>query len=332
MIAADGFGAVLLTPHWLWATLPLLLVHGWLVRRSPRLPLATAGGPELRLARLPKGWRARLRWLPWFGEALAILALVLALAQPVQRRPKPPEPPGRDLLLCVDRSSSMAADDLQPGRTRLSVGIELLGEFVRLRQHDRLGLVAFARYADLRCPPTGDHTALLELLQGTTMVAKDGPEDATAIGAATALAGAVLRRSPARAKVVVLVTDGEENVAGEGDAQSIAPLHAAQLCAASGVRVHTIVVGRGNQRADGTWAPLDTTAVQQLATTTGGRSFEAQDRQALANVCAAIDELEALPWAPPGVEVQALFPWAIAAGLLALALAWLGAVWLRRPW
>ena len=78
MIATDGFGAVLLTPHWLWATLPLLLVHGWLVRRSPRLPLATVGGPELRLARLPKGWRARLRWLPWFDEALAILALVLA--------------------------------------------------------------------------------------------------------------------------------------------------------------------------------------------------------------------------------------------------------------
>lgn len=332
MSAAAGFGATLLTPHWLWATLPLLLVHGWLVLRAPRLPLAAAGGPELRLARLPRSWRARLWWLPWFGEALAILALLLALAQPVQRRPKPPEPPGRDLVLCVDRSSSMAADDLQPGRTRLSVGIELLGEFVRLRQHDRLGLVAFARYADLRCPPTGDHTALLELLQGTTMVEKDGPEDATAIGAATALAGAVLRRSPARAKVVVLVTDGEENVAGEGDAQSIAPLHAAQLCAASGVRVHTIVVGRGNQRADGTWAPLDTTAVQQLATTTGGRSFAAQDRQALANVCAVIDELEALPWAPPGVEVQVLFPWAVAAGLLALALAWLGAVWLRRPW
>lgn len=332
MSAADGFGSTWLAPHWLWAAVPLLVVHGCLVRRSPRLSLASAGGEERRLARLPKGWRARLCWLPWFGEAVAILAMVLALAQPVQRRPKPPEPPGRDLVLCVDRSSSMAADDLQPGRSRLSVGVELLGEFVRLREHDRLGLVAFARYADLRCPPTGDHTALLELLQGTTMVEQDGPEDATAIGAATALAGALLRRSPARAKVVVLVTDGEENVAGEGDAVSIAPLHAAQLCAASGVRVHTIVVGRGNRRADGTWAPLDTTAVQQLATTTGGRSFVAEDRQALADVCAAIDELEALPWAPPGVFVQVLFPWAIGAGLLALGCAWLAALWLRRPW
>lgn len=332
MSAQEGLGPTLLAPEWLWAIGPLLVVHGWLVLRSPHLSLAAGGGPELHFARLPKSGRARLWWLPWFLEALALGLLVLALAQPVQRRPKPPEPPGRDLVLCVDRSSSMAADDLQPGRPRLAVGIELLGEFVRLREHDRLGLVTFARYADLRCPPTGDHAALLELLQGTTMVEKDGPEDATAIGAATALAGALLRRSPARAKVVVLVTDGEENVAGEGDAQSIAPLHAAQLCAASGVRVHTIVVGRGNRRGDGTWAPLDTIAVQQLATTTGGRSFRAEDRQALANVCTAIDELEALPWAPPGVEVQVLFPWALAAGLLALAFAWLGAVWLRRPW
>lgn len=330
MIAVATFE--LQQPAWLWLLLPLLLVLGLVARRRRRLPLAQAG--ELLVAAgapLPVSWRVRFSLLPTLLRVAALVAVVVALAGPVVLRPLPPEPPGRDLVLCVDRSSSMAATDLAADRTRLAVGLDLLGEFVLARRHDRLGLVTFARYADLRCPPTGDHGALLQLLQRTAMVAKDGPEDATAIGAATALAASLLRRSTAAARVVVVVTDGEENVATAGAGKSIAPLHAAQLCASSGIRVHTIVVGRGNARADGSFAPLDTTAVEQLAATTGGKSFRAENAAALAAVCAAIDELEAAAWLAPGVVAE---PWYVAAIVVALSLlaaAWaLSTFWLRR--
>lgn len=319
-------------PAWLWLLLPLLLLHALLARRRRPVPFAAAG--ELGATageRLPRSWRVRLALAPALLQALALAAAAVALAEPVVLQPAPPVPPGRDLVLCVDRSSSMAATDLAPDRTRLAVGLDLLGEFVRTRADDRIGLVTFARYADLRCPPTGDHGALLQLLQRTTMVAKDGPEDATAIGAAAALAASLLRRSAAPARVAIVVTDGEENVATAGSSKAIAPLHAAQLCASSGIRVHTIVVGRGSARADGTFAPLDTTAVEQLAATTGGRSFRAENAAALASVCAAIDELEAAAFQAPGVVAER---WHGAAMLLALSLFatafGVSATWLRR--
>jgi Ca-activated chloride channel family protein len=315
------YGWTLAQPGWLWLAPALLLAA---VRRWRALPRARFAAQALLaepeapgLPRLPATWRARTWWLPGACQAAALACVLVAMSAPVERVPAPPSPPARDVLLCLDVSSSMAATDLAPDRTRLQVGVEVAARFVRARAQDRVGFVAFARYADLRCPLTRDHDAVAELLQSLQLVANQGPEDATAIGAAVARAAATLRRSPVPGRVIVVVTDGEENVATAQAPDEIAPLHAAQLCAQAGIRVHAIVVGRGNQKADGSLQALDTTAVQQLAATTGGRFFIAGDATALAAVYAAIDALEAVPVAPPGVRTIARFPVA-----LGLALAW----------
>lgn len=327
---APPLGPALLAPAWLWLAAAVLGVAAWRWRRRPQLPWSgfalAADGPPM-----PTTWRARLAALPAALEALAALALVVALARPVDRAPAPPSPPGRDLLLCLDVSSSMAANDLDPARTRHDVGLALAERFVRARPADRIGLVAFARYADLKCPPTADHEALVAALRALRMTPKEGPEDATAIGAAVGKAAASLQRTDAPAKVVVVVTDGEENVSNKLQPDEIAPLHAAQACAAAGVRVHAVVVGRGNPKPDGSFQALDTTAVQQLASTTGGRSWRCEDEAALAEVYAQIDALEADALAVPGVVVRERFaPVLLAAVLLAAIARALRATWLRR--
>lgn len=325
-MSGDGFGWALAAPGWLWLLPAVAAAVWWRARIAPAVLLAPAGAPPA----WPRSWRARLQPLPPLLEFLALALGVLALAQPVERRPAPPSPPGRDVLLCLDVSSSMAATDLAPDRTRLAVGIDVAREFVRNRPADRVGLLSFARYADLRCPPTHDHVAVAELLGRLGLVAHEGPEDATAIGAAVATAAEALRRSPARARVVVLVTDGEENVASALAPHEVAPVHAAQLCADAGIRVHGIVVGRANQKG-GRLQPIDTTAVRQLAESTGGRTFAAGDAAALAGAYAAIDALEAVGFAAPGVVEGQWFPVVLALGLALLALARSLAAWLGRP-
>ena len=215
----------------------------------------------------------------------------------------------------------MAALDLDPVQTRLTVGKQLAAEFLLGRVDDRLGIVTFARFADLVCPPTADHTAVTELLDGVQLVDPEGPEDATAIGAAIGMAANLLQRSTAVGKVIVLLTDGEENVATAGAPDQIAPLHAGQWCRDHGIRVHAIALGRGEQAADGTWRALDTTAVQQLAKISGGRFFPATDATTLRSVYAEIDQLEAVQFAEPGVRVIEWFALPTWFGLCLLALA-----------
>jgi Ca-activated chloride channel homolog len=334
-MTSPGLGWQWQAPGYLWLLPLVLLLALWRLRRRPRLPTAMAPwllDPVLVAAAPSRpSWRQRLRWWPVALETAALLLAVVALMQPVQVLPLPPRPPGRDLLLCLDTSSSMAADDLAPGRTRFAVGIELASAFVRARTDDRIGFVPFARFCDLRCPPTADREAVVAMLAQLALVPSDGPEDATAVGAAVATAAATLRRRPAASKVIVLVTDGEENVAMLGAPDEIAPLHAAQLCRQHGIRVHSIVVGRGNRKPDGRVVPLDTTAVQQLSRATGGRFFTATEERALAQVYAAIDALEATAFTVPGTRVRQWFPLLLAVAVLLLAAArWLATGWLRR--
>jgi Ca-activated chloride channel family protein len=313
-------------PIWFVLVPVLLALLGWAAWRRAGVPVSEPPRGE----RLPGSWRRRLRAVPAVLEGLALLLGVAALARPVQRLPAPPERLARDVVVCLDTSSSMAAEDLAPGRSRLAVARTMAAALVGARAGDRLGCVTFARYADLRCPPTLDHAALQQVLAGIEPVAADGPEDATGIGAAVAAAAEVLARSPSPGRVVVLLTDGEENVATSDRAGEIAPLHAAQLCATFGVRVHSVDVGRGQQLADGRYAPLDTAAVQQLAAGTGGRFFEAHDAAALLAVGREIDGLEAARFAEPRHVVREWFASlvAVAVGLLCGA-HWLGRTWLR---
>lgn len=268
----------------------------WVARRGGRASILFAPYPLVDgdggAPALPRTWRTRLAAMPRVLQVAGLVLVVVALARPVRRDPLPPTSEGIDLLLCVDVSSSMRANDLDPSRSRLDVAKGAAARFVEGRPGDRIGLVTFARFPDLRCPPTLDHAALLRIIGAAAPVESDGPLDATGIGTAVARAAQVLRAGGATSKVVVLLTDGEENVATADAPDEIAPLHAGQLCRELGVRVYAIAAGLGERRRDGTWVALDTRPVRALAERTGGRFFEARDAGAVASVYAEIDRLE----------------------------------------
>lgn len=322
------FGFSFADPGWFVLLLLLPVVVWSRGRARPGLPLAvpTPGTGAAPWSHVPQSWRQRLVFVPPTCLGLGSLCLVAALARPTQRLPLPPERLGVDLLVCLDTSSSMAAQDLGDGQPRLAAALQFAARFGAGRPADRLGCVRFARFADLVCPPTLDHEAFAALLPRVELVVADGPEDATGIGAALAVAADVMQRSTSKSKVVVLLTDGEENLATTASPQEIAPLHAAQWCRQLGVRVHTVVVGKGSPQPDGSFLPLDLEVVQQVAATTGGRCYTAPDAAALAAVQAAIEALEKVPFAEPRVLVREWFALPL---WLGLALGWLGR-WLTR--
>lgn len=328
--AAEGF--VFAAPGWLWL-LPVLVAVGWLRWHRLERTQFAAGfllQPGATGKRLPRTWRARAFHLPSALHAAMLALVVVAMAQPQSQRQQPAPPAGRTIVLCLDQSSSMAATDLAPGRSRHDVGREVAAAFVKDRPHDRIGLLGFARYSDLRCPPTADHEALGELLAALPLIAADSPEDATAIGAAVATAARSLERASG-GRVLILVTDGEENVAHELAPDEIAPLHAAQLCAALGIRVHAIQVGSGNVKPDGQVVPIDGSALRDLAALTGGRHFVAADARGLAGVYAQIDQLETSPPSPGRLVGYEWYPAMLGLALLLAALArGLAIGWLRR--
>lgn len=324
--AAGGFafvhGAAL-------ALLALLPVLWWAARRRPPV-LLFAPAPLGRRgefgAALPQTWRTRLTWLPDVLELLGLAALIVALARPVVRTPIPQTRPGIDIFLCLDVSSSMADTDMAQGQDRLSVAKQAAARFSLARGNDRIGLVTFARFPELLCPLTLDHAALRRLLANTSMVERDGAEDATGIGTALARTVQVLRASDSKTKVIVLVTDGEENVATAQTPEEIGPVPAAQLARELGVRVYTIALGSGVAVAaanGGRSVPIDTRQVQQVAQMTGGAFFKARDAQAIEQVYARIDALETGPVPEPEFRVDEWFGFAVVGALCAAAAAWL---------
>jgi Ca-activated chloride channel family protein len=290
-----------------WMLLLGLLIPIALLLRRRRGKPAVKFGPAAFVEGLPRTWRSRLASLPAVLQALGLALVVVALARPVQRAALPLRIEGIDILLALDTSSSMAARDLDPSRNRLDVAKDAAARFIAARPHDRLGLVRFARFPDLRCPLTLDHGALGNLLSEVGMVEADGPEDATGIGAAVALAAKVLRGSVAKSKVVILLTDGEENVATAQTPQEIAPLHAAQLCKELGVRVYSIVVGTPGAAAPDGRLAIDTTQVRKMAERCDGAFFEAPDASSLARVYAEIDRLEKVVLEEPRFRLEERF-------------------------
>jgi Ca-activated chloride channel family protein len=300
-----------------WLLLLALLVPAalwWRRRRgAPAVPFAP--GP---LARdLPRTWRVRLLPAPRVLETAGLLLVVAALARPVHRVAVPHLTEGLDLVLCLDTSSSMAATDMDPQRTRLDVAKAAAARFIAERPHDRIGLVCFARYPDLRCPPTLDHDALRQILDAVEIVDSDGPEDATGIGTAVARAAQVLGGEGTGSRVVILLTDGEENIATKRRTDEIAPLHAGQLCRELGVRAYAISAGLGTRNEKGEWVEIDTTQVESLAKRTGGRFFAARDAGAVASVYGEIDALEKIEFAEPRYRLEEGF-WPLLATALAL--------------
>lgn len=280
-------------PQLLWL-LGLILVG--LALRLILRPRARDFAPFPFVPHLPRSARQRSRALPLLLQALAVGFLILAMARPQQKQLQPVVEEGIVMLLSVDLSSSMAATDLDPqqeGRNRLSFAQEAAANFVEARPSDRIGLVSFARNAQLVCPPTRDRRSLQLLLQDLELYPEGHEQDATGIGTALARCVTFLEGSEAPSKVVLLLSDGEETVATSPDVAAIHPRQAAAFCRESGVRVYTIATGPDAESTRRT--------LRDVAASTGGFAFAASDARALGDVYAAIDQLERarfeeLPW------------------------------------
>lgn len=292
---AGQLGWALASPAWLLLLALLPVVWLWSRRRRRRalvLPaLATAG-------ELPTTWRERLRAAPELFRALAFVLGVVALARPQELEAgRPVTTSGVDIVLALDASGSMKAEDFQP-RNRLEVAKQAAIDFVDDRPSDRIGLVSFAGQAVTQAPLTLDHEAVGDAVQRVQIGAL---AEGTAIGTALATSVNRLRPSDARSRVVILLTDGVNN-AGQID-----PLTAAETARALGVRVYTIGVGttgeapylledpRFGRRYVRVVVRIDEDILRDIAGRTGGRYFRATDPQALSEVYAEIDRLERSP-------------------------------------
>jgi Ca-activated chloride channel family protein len=230
---------------------------------------------------------------------MLVLALaLLALARPqFGERQERLVGEGIDIMLCLDVSGSMRAEDFQP-ENRLHVAKLTGSEFVRGRQGDRIGLVIFAGDAFTKCPLTRDFAVVAGLIEGTRFEDVAEP-NATAIGMALATAANRLKDSDATSKVVILLTDGINN------AGAVDPVTAAELCKTLGIKVYTIGVGSrdekvpfpevdafGRKRYAYYESKVDEESLTKVATIGGGLYFRATDPAALQRVYERIDEME----------------------------------------
>jgi Ca-activated chloride channel family protein len=307
-------------------------VHADPGRAAPRLKVSQGRV----MASMPRTVGTRFVNLPPALRACAIALLAVAMTRP-QRVDAPDELElsGIDIVISLDLSGSMRAADLQP--TRLEAAKEVISEFIRRRRSDRIGLVVFGRSAYTVVPPTLDYTVLSQMVESLSLELIDGSGTAIGDGLGTALNR--LRRSDARSKVVVLLTDGANN-AGHVD-----PREAAQLASALHCKVYTVLMGTSEeapvqQGVDLAGNPvyararfaIDPQLLQDIATTTHGEFFRAADKNALARSFHSIlDRLERSRIADAGVRYGELFPAPALAALLLLALeAVLSATRLRR--
>jgi Ca-activated chloride channel family protein len=234
-----------------------------------------------------------LRHLPFAFRVLSIIFLITALARPQstnQLRNVSTE--GIDIIVSLDISGSMQAMDFQPNR--LEAAKEVAIEFIKGRPNDRMGLVIFAAESFTQCPLTLDHNVLTNLFRDVRIGML---EDGTAIGMGLATAVNRIKDSDAKSKVIILLSDGENNRG------QIAPLTAAEIARTFGVRVYTIGVGTigmapfpintvFGQQVQEMEVKIDEPMLTEIAELTGGQYFRATDRQALEGIYQEIDAME----------------------------------------
>lgn len=243
--------------------------------------------------RAPKSFRTYLVHVPFLLRIIAFVLLVLILARPQYTDSwKDSETQGIDIMLAIDVSTSMLAEDLRPNRLEAAKAVAT--EFISGRTHDNIGLTIFAGEAFTQCPLTLDHTVLLNLLASVQCGIL---EDGTAVGMGIANAVSKLKDSKAISKIVILLTDGTNNI---GD---ISPLTAAEIAQSLGIRVYTIGVGTNGMApfpmptAAGTQyvnvpVEIDEATLQKIAEITGGDYYRATSTSKLKEVYQQIDKLE----------------------------------------
>jgi Ca-activated chloride channel family protein len=309
--AAPWVLALLLLLPWLW----------WWRRRRRRGAIVFSRAAVL--ARGPRAGQRVVRAL----SALRFVALagcVVALARPrTGARAETSTSEGIDIVVAFDISSSMLAEDFQPNN-RLEVAKARIKEFVANRQSDRIAIVPFAAEALTQVPLTTDYPVVLAAVDA---IQSGQLEDGTAIGTAITTAANRLRASPGRSRVIILMTDGENNRG------TVDPRTAAKAAAQFGIRIYTVgvgtegmapvPVGRGlfGLRYENRPVEIDDALLTEVAQTTGGRYFRATSAEALDRITREIDRLERTPVkARTYVRFTELYRWPLGAAMLALTL------------
>jgi Ca-activated chloride channel family protein len=340
-------GPELLHAQWQypWRLLGLVLVPPLLWRgsfgedaRRPRLLLGTVSG----FAGGPVGMRVWLRDVPAALRAVGFALLVLSLGRPLNAVvPQSAEEEGIDLVLVLDLSGSMRAvienfpEDLArlaPERergvrpTRLDAAKATIRDFVSRRKTDRIGVVVFGKSAYVLSPPTLDYHLLDSLVSRLRLDLIDASR--TAIGDALGVATARLRRSQAKSKAVILLTDGDNN-AGE-----LSPEYAAHLATVVGARIYTVQIGAGDQaevqdgfdlfgqpRYSTRFFPVNAQLLQTISKATGGESYVASDAKGLqASLHDVLDKLEKTKFEGHVATFEDLYRYLLLPGVLLLAL------------
>jgi Ca-activated chloride channel homolog len=316
-----------------WALLGILPVVGWLLWRRRRRPPALLHARAALLAEGPRRGRWTARALVLL-RATALLALVVAIARPrTGARIETLRGDGISIVIAMDISSSMLAEDFQPAN-RLQVAKETAKEFIAAREADQVGLVSFAGEALTQVPLTLDYPVVMAAVEN---LQPGQLEDGTAIGTALVTATNRLRDAAGRSRVIILLTDGENNRG------AIDPRTAAQAAAAMGIRVHTVgigsegvapvPVGRGvfGLRYENRPVRIDEALLEDIAAATGGRYQRARDAEALRRTYQQIDALERAPMREARlVRFRDWYLWPLGIAMLAL-LAELALLWRRGP-
>lgn len=281
------------SPAYLFLLLLLIPVIGWYIWRLRDAQATLRLSDTSELARQPKSLRVWLIHVPFVLRVLTVTLLSIALARPqLSNRWQSQSTEGIDIMMALDVSGTMLAEDLKPNR--LEAAKEVATDFVINRPNDNIGLVVFAGESFTQCPLTTDHAVLVNLFQSVKFGLID---DGTAIGLGLANCVNRMKDSPTKSKVIILLTDGSNN---RGD---ITPQTAAEIAKTFGIRVYAVGVGSHGQARVPVQTPygtqymmmdseFDEVTLRNIAQTTGGEYFRATDNKSLRRIYEQIDQLE----------------------------------------
>jgi len=280
-------------PELFYLLLGLIPMIVWYILRQKRSKASIQISTLESLKKAPLTWKHSLRHAAFVLQIAVMALIIVCLARPQSSNSWQNQTvEGIDIMIALDMSSSMLARDFQPDRLGAAKSVAI--EFISGRLYDRIGLVVFSAESFTQCPLTTDRAVLINLFQN---LQPGLLEDGTAIGLGLANAVARLKDSEAKSKVVILLTDGENN-RGE-----IAPITAAEIAKTYGVRVYTIGIGTigtapypvqtpfGVQLRD-IEVKIDEKTLQEISNITDGKYFRATDNKTLIEIYKSIDLLE----------------------------------------
>jgi len=299
--------------------IPLMILWHWKIIHGKKTQVRISDISPFKEKK--KSFKERIHSVPIGLRIIATALIIVALARPQSTsKGQNVTSEGISIVLAMDLSSSMLAEDLKPNRIEASKRVAM--DFIESRPNDLIGLVIFSGESFTQCPITSDHSVLKNMMSNL----KSGLlQDGTAIGEGLATAVLRLKDSKAKSKVIILLTDGVSN------SGSVAPVTAGEIAKTFGIRVYTVGVGRNGTAPYPVKTPfgtqyqnmevqIDEPVMRQISETTDGKYFRATDNKSLKQIYAEIDKMEKTK-----IEVtefrrhsEEYLPWVIAAGLCLL--------------